>query len=97
MAAPRRGASAESAARAVSAMLSGVVRALRELENRKRAAPPTTAMASTPAVRETALLMPDAVPAKCVATELMTAVLSGATVMPMPTPRRTTPGKNVTQ
>jgi len=31
---------------------------------------------------ETALLIPDAVPAQCVATEPITAVVSGATVMP---------------
>ena len=57
-----------------------------------RSAPPYTAMntrlsaaiASTPATRATALFTPDAVPAYSLPTALITAVVSGATVMVMP-------------
>ena len=54
-------------------------------------------MASNPAARDTALLTPDATPAWCASTDPMTAVVSGATVVPIPSPRTTMPGKNVVQ
>ena len=48
-------------------------------------------------MREVALLMPEAVPAKWVATEFMTVVVSGATVIPIPTPKTKIAGKKVVQ
>src|SRR5438876_3797099 len=58
---------------------------------------PNTAIASTPATRATALLIPEAVPAWSWSTELITTVVSGATVIAIPKPRTTNPGKNVFQ
>ena len=58
---------------------------------------PSTAMASRPAVRETALLMPEAVPACSVPTEPITAVVKGATLMAIPIPSTTDAGKKVVQ
>src|SRR5882724_1212763 len=54
-------------------------------------------MASRPAVRETALLMPEATPACDCGTELMMVVVSGATLIAMPRPNTTTPGKKPDQ
>ena len=47
------------------------------------------------ATRETALLMPDATPACCAPMAFITVVVSGATVMVMPTPSTMTAGRNV--
>src|SRR6185369_293223 len=58
---------------------------------------PNTAMASNPAVRDTALLIPDATPACSSPTELITVVVSGATVIDIPSPRTTTAGKKLVQ
>src|SRR6266850_3391981 len=58
---------------------------------------PNTAMASSPATRATALLIPDATPARPLSTALITVVVSGATVIAMPNPTTTTAGKNVVQ
>jgi hypothetical protein len=46
-----------------------------------------------PAVRDTALLMPEAVPACVDGTALITLVVRGATVMPMPIPTADIAGK----
>ena len=54
-------------------------------------------MASMPAMREMALLMPDAVPACWLPTAPMTVVVSGATLMAMPRPSTAVAGKNVVQ
>jgi hypothetical protein len=48
-------------------------------------------------VRATALFTPDAIPARFAATELIIVVVSGATVIAMPNPRKTIPGKNFIQ
>jgi hypothetical protein len=56
-----------------------------------------TASASRPAARETALLTPDAIPARLDSTEPMTTVTSGATATDMPSPITTNAGKNVVQ
>src|SRR5262245_1959445 len=58
---------------------------------------PKTAIASSPATRATALLIPDATPACDGSTAVITVVVSGATVIAMPTARTRTAGKNVTQ
>src|ERR1044071_7620977 len=58
---------------------------------------PNTAIASNPAVRDTALLIPDATPACSSPTELITVVVNGATVIDIPTPRTTTAGKKLVQ
>src|SRR5580765_3618679 len=58
---------------------------------------PSTAMASKPATLETALLIPEAMPARVCATEFITVVVSGATLMAIPTPRTVMGGKNVVQ
>ncbi len=48
-------------------------------------------------MRETALLIPEAVPAWLCATAFMTVVVSGATLMAIPSPSTITGGKNVVQ
>src|SRR5581483_7035023 len=58
---------------------------------------PSTAIASNPAVRETALLIPEAIPARFCRTEFITVVVKGATLMASPTPSTTTAGKKVVQ
>ena len=58
---------------------------------------PRTAIAINPATRETALLMPDATPAWSWATEFITVVVSGATLIAMPKPSTITAGKKVLQ
>ena len=58
---------------------------------------PKLAIASKPAVRETALLMPDAMPARLSLTEFMTVVVNGATLIAMPRPSTTIAGKNPVQ
>jgi len=58
---------------------------------------PKTAMANTAATRATALLIPDAVPARCCSTEFITKVVRGGTLIAMPIPRTTNPGKNAVQ
>ena len=50
-------------------------------------------MARTPATRATALLIPEAVPARSLSTEVMTVVVSGATVMESPAPKTRKAGK----
>src|SRR5579875_201936 len=62
-----------------------------------RTTSPSTAMAISPAVRDTALLMPEATPARCGPTDPITAVVSGATAIAMPRPSTTAAGKNVVQ
>ena len=52
-----------------------------------------TAIASRPPVRETALLISEAVPASSSPTEFITVVVSGATVMAMPRLITRTAGK----
>src|SRR3981189_3062468 len=55
------------------------------------------AMASTLATRATALLMPEAVPARSWSTEFITTVVRGATLIAIPRPRTTNAGKNAFQ
>ncbi len=54
-------------------------------------------MATNPAVRATALLTPDATPACVCETELITTVVSGATLMAIPRPSTATGGKKSVQ
>ena len=56
-----------------------------------------TATASSPAARDTALLMPEAVPARFTSTAFITVVVSGATLTAIPSPSTTMGGKNVPQ
>ena len=56
---------------------------------------PRIAMASTPATRATALLMPEAVPARSWSTELITTVVRGATLTASPKPKTTNAGKTL--
>jgi hypothetical protein len=58
---------------------------------------PKIAIASSAAVRETALLTPEATPARSGPTEFITVVVSGATVTVIPMPSTTTAGRNVDQ
>jgi hypothetical protein len=58
---------------------------------------PKTAIASSAAVRDTALFTPDATPASSVPTAFITVVVSGATVMLMPRPSTQTAGKKLSQ
>src|ERR1700733_4740873 len=58
---------------------------------------PRIATASTLATRATALLIPEAAPARFDATELMTTVVSGATLIAIPNPRTVNAGKNPDQ
>ena len=55
------------------------------------------ATASSPPMRETALLMPDATPTRFCGTEPITVVVSGATLTAIPNPSTITAGKNVSQ
>src|SRR6202051_4932395 len=57
----------------------------------------TTATASSPATRDTALLTPEAMPTSLDGTASITAVVSGATLIAIPMPKTTTAGKNVLQ
>jgi hypothetical protein len=56
---------------------------------------PSTAMASTPATRETALFTPEAMPARRSSTESRTVVVSGATVIARPRPKARSAGSTV--
>jgi len=58
---------------------------------------PKEAIESNPASLETALLTPDAVPARSSETEFMTVVVSGATLIAIPKPSTITAGKYVIQ
>ena len=58
---------------------------------------PMTAMASSPAMRDTALLMAEAMPARRVSTAPITTVVRGATLTAMPSPSTVTAGKKVVQ
>src|SRR5215467_4147925 len=58
---------------------------------------PRTAIDRSPAVLDTALLTPEATPARCSGTEFITVVVSGATVIAIPKPSTITAGKNVDQ
>ena len=58
---------------------------------------PKTAIASKPAVRETALLIPEATPTRFSGTEFITVVVRGATLTAIPMPRTRIAGKNVAQ
>jgi hypothetical protein len=55
------------------------------------------AIANTAASRETALLMPEAIPARSSSTEFITVVVRGATLIAIPNPSTMTAGKNVVQ
>src|SRR5580704_10094182 len=55
------------------------------------------AIANSAAVCDTALLIPDAAPARFWVTELMTRVVSGATLMVIPNPKKSIAGKYVVQ
>jgi hypothetical protein len=57
----------------------------------------STATASRPAIRETALLMPDAVPTRFSGTDASTAEVSGTAVSVSPRPSTTTPGSTPTR
>src|SRR5438874_1773261 len=54
---------------------------------------PTTAIATSPATRATALLTPEAIPAWCCSTDDSTVAVSGATVADRPSANRLTPGR----
>src|ERR1700749_1363625 len=56
-----------------------------------------TAMANSGAVCETALLIPDAAPARFWGAELITRVVRGATLTVIPNPNMSTAGKYVVQ
>jgi hypothetical protein len=58
---------------------------------------PSTGMQSRLAVRETALLTPEASPACLPETEVRAVVVSGAMTSAIPRPITTTAGKNVVQ
>ena len=58
---------------------------------------PSTAMANSPAAREMALLIPEAMPTRFSGTAFMTVVVRGATLIAMPNPSTTTAGKNCVQ
>src|SRR4029077_18791425 len=58
---------------------------------------PKTATAITPATRATVLFTPEATPTSCSSTAPMTALVSGATVIPMPSPITHIAGKKVVQ
>ncbi len=53
---------------------------------------PSTAIASSPATRETPLLIPEAIPTCRSSTELSAVAVSGATVAESPRPKTSTPG-----
>lgn len=55
----------------------------------------STAIESSPAVRATALLIPEAIPAWRTFTAPITVVVSGATVIAMPRPNTNTAGKRL--
>ena len=54
-------------------------------------------MATSPAVLAIALLTPEATPARLAATELITVVVRGATLIAMPSPRIAIGGKKSVQ
>src|SRR4026208_639569 len=58
---------------------------------------PNTAIASRPAVRDTALFIPDATPACSSPTALITVVVKGATLIAIPSPSTSTAGKKLVQ
>src|SRR5678815_4619056 len=58
---------------------------------------PSVAIDNTLAIRETALLIPEAVPASSSETEFITVVVSGATLVAIPKPRTVIAGKKVVQ
>jgi len=89
--------SAMIAATVAGATLACTSAASSSLSNRCVKTTPNTAMASSPAKRDIALLIPEAVPARSVPTEFMTVVVSGATVTLMPKPSMHIAGKNVAQ
>jgi hypothetical protein len=76
---------------------SGASASSSERSNRYKSNMPSAATASNPAVRAAALLIPEASPAWRGSTAPMTAVVSGATVSPIPTPRVRSPGKKARQ
>ena len=53
---------------------------------------PSTAIASSPATRETPLLTPEAIPTRRSETESSTVAVSGATVADIPRPKMSTAG-----
>src|SRR5262249_22132021 len=60
-------------------------------------ATPKTAIASNAATRATALLAPEATPARSAPTEVITTVVRGAALDAIPRPSKTMPGKKVVQ
>jgi hypothetical protein len=58
---------------------------------------PRAAMARRPALRETAVLTPEAIPAWRCSTAPSTAVVSGATLIDIPSPKSTMAGKKSVQ
>jgi len=58
---------------------------------------PKPATARSPAIRDMALLTPEATPASLNGTDPITAVVSGATLIAIPRPRTITGGKKVLQ
>ena len=58
---------------------------------------PKTAIASSAAMRDTALLMPEATPARPVSNAFITVVVNGATLTTIPNPNTSKPGKKVDQ
>ncbi len=93
---PSLPASPTSVARCSGESGSEAARVWSALENVKIATAPRMASASTCAERVTALLTPDARPECSDGAEDITAVVSGATVMPMPTPIARMPGNRST-
>ena len=86
----------QSAARGLAARFSGSTCAKR-CANICSITMPNTATENSPAVRDTALLTPDAIPAQRSSTAFITVVVSGAMLIAMPTPSTTIAGKNVVQ
>jgi hypothetical protein len=58
---------------------------------------PVTAMDSNMAIRDTALLIPEAIPACRASTALITVAVKGAILIAIPSPRTIIPGKKVSQ
>ena len=72
-------------------------RGITRVSNVRASRTPKTAIATSPATRDTALLTPDATPACRLSTALMTVVVNGATVTAIPNARTITAGQNVVQ
>src|SRR2546430_14439118 len=92
-------ASLVDSARRDSTVVGGNLNSLRCRSNELLKIPsitiPRTAIASRPAVRETALFTPDAMPARFCETELITVAVSGATLIVIPKPTTTIGGEKI--